>query len=181
MNTPRVVYSADEIHRRLEELVAEISADYLDKELILVGILKGSAFFLADISRLFDPSVSLDFEFVDVTAAAGDRGEVVSLTYATRINVTDRHVLVLKDVFHSGVTENYLITHLSQQKPASIEVVALVDKPHLRSVNLSARYAAFTDVPEGYLIGYGLGPSRGRHTNLPDLCVITEGEDPAST
>ena len=77
MNTPRVVYSADEIHRRLEELVAEISADYLDKELILVGILKGSAFFLADISRLFDPSVSLDFEFVDVTAAAGDRGEVV--------------------------------------------------------------------------------------------------------
>jgi len=180
MSTPRVVYTADQIHRRLEELVAEVSSDYEGKELILVGILKGSAFFLVDMSRLFSPSIPVDFEFVDVTASAGDRGEVVSLTFATRINVEDRHVLVLKDVFHSGVTENYLITHLSQQNPASIEVVALVDKPQLRSVNLSARYAAFTDVPEGYLIGYGLGPSRGQHTNLPDLCVITEGEDSAS-
>ena len=180
MSTLRVVYTADQIHRRLEEMVAEISSDYGEKELILVGILKGTAFFLADISRLFDPSVALDFEFVDVTTAADDRGEVVSLTFATRINVEGRHVLILKDVLHSGVTENYLITHLSQQKPASIEVAALVDKPQLRSVNLSARYAVFTDVPEGYLIGYGLGPSHGQHTNLPDLCVITEGEDSAS-
>ena len=180
MNTLRVVYTADQIHRRLEELVAEVSTDYEGKELTLVGILKGSAFFLVDMSRLFKPSVSVDFEFVDVTTAAGDRGEVVSLTFATRINVEDRHVLILKDVFHSGVTENYLITHLSQQKPASIDVVALVDKPQLRSVNLSARYAAFTDVPEGYLIGYGLGPSRSQHTNLPDLCVIAQGEDSAS-
>jgi len=178
MSTLRVVYTADQIRQRLDELVAQISADYAGKELVLVGILKGSAFFLADIARLFKPSVSVDFEFVDVTTAAGDRGEVVSLTYATRINVEGLHVLVLKDVFHSGITENYLITHLSQQKPASVEVVALVDKPQLRSVNLSARYAAFTDVPEGFLVGYGLGPSRSKHTNLPDLCVITEGEEP---
>jgi hypoxanthine phosphoribosyltransferase len=181
MNALRVVYTADQIHRRLEELVTEISSDYEDKELILVGILKGSAFFLVDMSRLFKPSVSVDFEFVDVTTAAGERGEVVSLTFATSINVEGRHVLILKDVFHSGVTENYLITHLSQQKPTSIDVVALVDKPQLRSVNLSARYAAFTDVPEGFLIGYGLGPSRSRHTNLPDLCVIAPGEDSATT
>ena len=172
MSTLRVVYTADEIRGRLKAMVAEISVDYQGKELVLVGILKGAAFFLADIARLFQPSV--DFEFVDVTSSAGERGEVVSLTYATRINVERRHVLILKDVFHSGITENYLITHLSQQKPASIEVVALVDKPQMRSVNLSARYAAFTDVPEGYLIGYGLGPSRSEHTNLPDLCVITD-------
>jgi hypoxanthine phosphoribosyltransferase len=181
MNAVRVVYTADQIHRRLEELVAEISSDYEGKELTLVGILKGSAFLLADMSRLFNPKVSVDFDFVDVTSAAGDRGEVVSLTFATSIEVTGRHVLVLKDVFHSGVTENYLITHLSQQKPASIEVVALVDKPQLRSVNLSARYAVFSDVPDGFLVGYGLGPSRSHHTNLPDLCVLTEGEDSASS
>jgi hypoxanthine phosphoribosyltransferase len=180
MSDLRVVHTADQIRQRLMELVEEISADFEGKELVLVGILKGSAFFLADIARLFKPSVSVDFEFVDVTTSAGDRGEVVSLTYATRINVQGRHVLILKDVFHSGITENYLITHLSQQKPASLGVVALVDKPQLRSVNLSARYAAFTDVPEGYLIGYGLGPSRSEHTNLPDLCVLTGGEQPAS-
>jgi hypoxanthine phosphoribosyltransferase len=180
MSTLQVVHTADQIRQRLAELVAEISADYEGKEITLVGILKGSAFFLADIARMFNPSVSVDFEFVDVTAAAGERGEVVSLTFATRINVTGRHVLILKDVFHSGITENYLITHLSQQKPASIEVVALVDRPQMRSVNLSARYAVFTDLPEGYLIGYGLGPSRSEHTNLPDLCVLTDGEEPGS-
>ena len=86
---------------------------------------------------------------------------MVSLTYATHFNVLGRHVLILKDVLHSGVTENYLITHLSQQKPASMEIVALVDKPHLRSVNLTARYAVFSDVPEGYLVGYGLGDGPG--------------------
>ncbi|MGD8441362.1 MAG: phosphoribosyltransferase family protein [Holophagae bacterium] len=180
MSTLRVVYTADQIRQRLGELVAEISADYEGKALTLVGILKGSAFFLTDIARMFEPTVSLDFEFVDVTTAAGERGEVVSLTFATRINVTGRHVLILKDVFHSGITENYLITHLSQQKPASIEVVALVDRPQLRSVNLTARYAAFDDLPDGYLIGYGLGPSRSEHTNLPDLCVLTGGEQPTS-
>jgi hypoxanthine phosphoribosyltransferase len=180
MSTLRVVYTAEQIRQRLEEMVAEISTDYEGKELVLVGILKGSAFFLADIARMFKPTVSVDFEFVDVTTAAGDRGEVVSLTYATRINVTGRHVLILKDVFHSGITENYLITHLSQQKPASVEVVALVDKPQTRSVNLTARYAAFADTPEGFLIGYGLGPSRSEHTNLPDLCVLAPGEEPAT-
>jgi hypoxanthine phosphoribosyltransferase len=176
MSALRVVYTADQIRQRLTDMVTEISADYESKELVLVGILKGAAFFLADTARLFKGSV--DFEFVDVTSAQGERGEVVSLTYATRINVEGRHVLVLKDVFHSGVTENYLITHLSQQKPASIEVVALVDKPQQRRVNLSARYAAFNEVPDGFLIGYGLGPSRSEHTNSPDLCVII-GEDPA--
>jgi hypoxanthine phosphoribosyltransferase len=124
--------------------------------------------------------VLVDFEFVDVTASAGERGEVVSLTFATRIDVTGRHVLILKDVLHSGVTENYLITHLSQQAPASIEVATLVDRPQRRSVNLSARYAAFTDLPDGYLIGYGLGPGHGRFTNLPDLCITVEVEEPAS-
>jgi hypoxanthine phosphoribosyltransferase len=82
--------------------------------------------------------------------------------------------LILKDVFHSGVTENYLITHLSQQNPASIEVVAMVDKPQLRSVNLNARYSVFDDVPDGFLVGYGLGPGHGEHTNRPDLCIVEE-------
>jgi hypoxanthine phosphoribosyltransferase len=99
---------------------------------------------------------------------------VVSLTFATQVDVSGRHVLVLKDVFHSGVTENYLITHLSQQNPTTIEVVALVDKPQLRSVNLSAKYSVFNDVPNGFLVGYGLGPGHGEHTNLPDLCIIDE-------
>jgi hypoxanthine phosphoribosyltransferase len=168
----RVVYSAESIGERLSEIAAKIAKDYADSELVLVGMLKGAAFFLADLARLIPGAV--DFEFVTVTSSAGAHGEVVNLTFATRVDVTNRHVLILKDVLHSGVTENYLITHLSQQNPASIEVAALVDKPQLRSVNLKARYAVFDDAPDGFLIGYGLGPGHGEHTNQPDLCILDQ-------
>lgn len=170
MGDPRVVYTAEQIDERLREIAAQIAKDYKRKELVLVGILKGAAYLLADLSRLIPEPV--DFEFVDVTISAGERGEVVNLTYATHIDVSGRHVLILKDVFHSGVTENYLITHLSQQSPASIEVVALVDRPHLRSVNLTAKYTVFEDSTDGYMVGYGLGLAWGQYTNRPDLCVI---------
>jgi len=115
MSKLRVVYSADDIRERLREVALEIANDYADRELVLVGMLKGAAFFLADLARLIPRPV--DYEFVNVTASPGDHGETVSLTFATRVDVTDRNVLILKDVFHSGVTENYLITHLSQQNP----------------------------------------------------------------
>ncbi|MCG6947441.1 MAG: hypoxanthine phosphoribosyltransferase [Acidobacteria bacterium] len=168
----RVVYSAERINERLKEVANQIAEDYSDRELILVGMLKGAAFFLADLARMIPRPV--DYEFVAVTSSIGAHGEVVSLTFATQVDVSDRHVLVLKDVFHSGVTENYLITHLSQQNPASMEVAALVDKPQLRSVNLNAKYAVFDDAPDGFLVGYGLGPGHGEHTNQPDLCVSDE-------
>lgn len=172
MSDLRVIYSAEQISERVKEVAGSIAADYADRELVLVGMLKGAAFFLADLAR--EMPRPIDYEFVAVTSSIGAHGEVVSLTFATRVDVSERHVLVLKDVFHSGVTENYLITHLSQQNPASIEVVALVDKPQLRSVNLNARYAVFDDAPEGFLVGYGLGPGHGEHTNRPDLCVVEE-------
>jgi len=172
MSKLRVVYSADDISKRLREVASAIAEDYGDRELVLVGMLKGAAFFLADLARLMPRPV--DYEFVNVTSSPGDHGETVNLTFATQVNVADRNVLILKDVFHSGVTENYLITHLSQQNPASIEVVAMIDKPQLRSVNLNARYSVFDDVPDGFLVGYGLCPGHGEHTNRPDLCIVEE-------
>jgi len=170
VNDLRVLFSAEEIQKRVGEVAKAIAGDYQDRQLVLVGMLKGAAFFLADLARCLPRPV--DYEFVSVSSSIGAHGEVVSLTFATQVDVAGRHVLVLKDVFHSGVTENYLITHLSQQNPTTIEVVALVDKPQLRSVNLSAKYSVFNDVPDGFLVGYGLGPGHGEHTNLPDLCIV---------
>jgi len=172
MSNLRVIYTADQIRDRVREIADRIATDYADTELVLVGILKGVSFFLADLARTIPTPVG--FELVDVAATHGERGEVVSLSYATHFNVCDRHVLILKDVLHSGVTENYLMTHLSQQRPASMNVAALVDKPQLRTVNLTAKYAAFNDVPEGYLVGYGLGLSRDQFANRPDLCILEE-------
>ena len=173
MSNLRVIYSAERIIERLQEVADAIAKDFVDRELVLVGMLKGAAFFLVDLARMIPREV--DYEFVSVTSSIGAHGEVVSLTFATQVDVSNRHVLILKDVFHSGITENYLITHLSQQNPASIEVAALVDKPQLRSVNLNARYAVFDDAPDGFLVGYGLGPTHGEHTNRPDLCISEQG------
>jgi len=170
MSNLRVVFSAEEIRSRITALAARIGDDYQNKELVLVGILKGAAFLLADVARYYPGPV--DFEFVDVTTSPGERGELVSLTYATHFNVTGRHVLIIKDVLHTGITENYLITHLSQQKPASIEIMALVDKPQHRRVNVTARYAVFSEVPDGYLVGFGLGQTGSPYTNRPDLCIL---------
>lgn len=172
MSDLRVLYSGAEISARVKEVATAIADDYQDRQLVLVGMLKGAAFFLADLARLIPRPV--DYEFVSVTSSTGAHGEVVSLTFATQVDVSGKHVLILKDVFHSGVTENYLITHLSQQNPATIEVVALVDKPQRRSVNLSARYSIFDDIPEGFLVGYGLGPGHGEYTNRTDLCILDE-------
>ncbi len=172
MSEPRVVYTAEQIASRVREVADRVTQDYRGRDLVLVGILKGAAFLLADLARAL--SIPADYEFVDVSTEAGDRGEVVQLSYATHFDLAGRDVLIIKDVLHTGVTENYLLTHLSQQRPASMEILALVDKPQLRTVDVGARYAVFTDVPEGYLVGYGLGAQRGRHTNLPDLCVLDE-------
>lgn len=173
MNDLQVVFTADQIRERLTKVANQIADDYKTEELVLVGILKGAAFFLADLARLMPRPV--DYQFVNVATSSGDHGEIVSLTYATQVDVTNRNVLILKDVFHTGITENYLITHLSQQNPTSIEVAALVDKPQMRSVNLKARYAVFDEVPEGFLVGYGLGPGHGEHTSRPDICLVEEG------
>ncbi len=170
MGEPRITYTAEQIRQRLTEIAAQIADDYRGHKLVLVGILKGAAFLLADLARLIPNGVA--FEFVDVTISAGDRGEVVNLTYATHIDVKGRHVLILKDVLHSGVTENYLITHLSQQRPLSTAVLALVDRPHLRSVNLTAKYSVFTNSSDDYLVGYGLGMEWGQFVNRPDLCAV---------
>ncbi len=172
MSDVKMVYSSDQIRERVEDIATRIAEDYKEKKIVFVGILKGAAFLLADLARLFPGPV--DWEFVDVATASGERGETVSLTYATHFNVRDRHVLIIKDVLHTGVTENYLITHLSQQRPASMEIVAMVDKPQMRTVNLTARYSVFGDAPEGYLVGYGLGQGWDQHSNRPDLCVIDE-------
>ncbi len=172
MSQLRTIYSAEEIQERVQDIAHQINSDYRDKPLVLVGILKGAAFLLADLARALD--VPADYEFVDVTSNPGDRGEVVNLSYATHFSVTGKHLLILKDVLHSGVTENYLITHLSQQRPASMELLAFVDKPQLRAVDLAARYSIFSEVPDGFLVGYGLGSGTSDNVNRPDLCLLEE-------
>lgn len=174
MSQPTVLHSRDEIARRVNELADKIGRDYEGRTLVLLGILKGSSFLLADLARAL--TIPASYEFVDVTTTVAERGEVVQLTYATNFDLSGADVLILKDVLHTGVTENYLLTHLSQQRPSSMEILTLIDRPHRRSVDLVARYAVFNDVPDGYLAGYGLGSERSTLANRPDLLLLESEE-----
>ncbi|HPW54509.1 MAG: hypothetical protein KA072_09005 [Thermoanaerobaculaceae bacterium] len=169
METPREVISPAAIAARVRELGAQIAADYRGREVVLVGMLKGAAIFLADLLRAIDGQVR--FELVNVVQQPATRGELVELTYATQVHLGGAHALILKDICHSGVTENYLLTHLAQQQPASLEVATFINKPKLRRVALEPKYVAFDEVPEGRLVGYGM-EFEGHWGNLPGLHVI---------
>jgi hypoxanthine phosphoribosyltransferase len=169
MGTPREIVSREMIHARVAELGRRVSKDYAGCELVLVGMLKGALVFLADLLRAID--VPVRFELVNVTRKDEALGEVIELSFATRVHLEGAHALILKDICHSGVTENYLLTHLSQQRPASLEVVALVDRPLLRHVALTPKYVVFEDLPNERLVGYGMEYG-GRWGNLPGLHLL---------
>lgn len=171
MAAPRQIISSDTISSRIAEMGRRISNDYEGRELVLVGILKGSAVFLADLMRALSGRVR--FELVNVTRETAPRGEVIELAFATNVHLEGAHALILKDICHSGVTENYLLTHLAQQRPASLEVAALIDRPVLRRVALEAKYVLFDDIPPGRLVGYGM-EYEGQWGNLPGICLLDE-------
>ncbi len=169
MGTPREVISPAVIAQRIAEVGRRIGAEYAGREVVLVGMLKGATVFLSDLVRAIPGSVR--FELVNVTHQLGTRGAIIELTYATHVHLEGAHALILKDICHSGVTENYLMTHLAEQRPASLEVAALVNRPLLRRVALEPKYVVFEDVPAGRLVGYGM-EFEGRWGNLPGVNVL---------
>jgi hypoxanthine phosphoribosyltransferase len=169
MATPREVISQAVIAQQIADIGRRIGADYANRDLVLVGMLKGATVFLADLVRAIPGSVR--FELVNVTHQLGTRGAIIELTYATHVHLEGAHALILKDICHSGVTENYLSTHLAEQSPASLEIAALINRPLLRRVALEPKYVVFEDVPAGRLVGYGM-EYEGRWGNLPGVNVL---------
>jgi hypoxanthine phosphoribosyltransferase len=115
MERPREVVARDVIAAHVAALGRRINHDFAGRELVLVGILKGATVFLADLLRSIDLPVR--FELVNVTRQGETSGEVIELSYATQVHLEGADTLILKDICHSGVTENYLLTHLAQQHP----------------------------------------------------------------
>jgi hypoxanthine phosphoribosyltransferase len=169
MGTPREVIAPAVIAQRIGEIGRRIGADYANREIVLVGMLKGATVVLGDLVRAIPGEVR--FELVNVTHQLGSRGAVIELTYATHVHLEGAHALILKDICHSGVTENYLVTHLAEQSPASLELAALVNRPLLRRVALEPKYVVFEDVPAGRLVGYGM-EYEGKWGNLPGINVL---------
>ena len=169
-HTIKCLFSAEELLRRVRELGAQITRDYQGKELVLVGVLKGSFCFLADLARAIDLEVQVEFlglaSYGDATSSSG----VVQITADLTKPIEGKHVLVVEDIVDTGLTMDYLLDNLSTRHPASVKLCALLHKPSRAKKPIAIDYLGFT-VPDLFVVGYGIDYAQ-RHRNLPYIGAV---------
>jgi hypoxanthine phosphoribosyltransferase len=168
----RVLISEEEIAAKLEELGAQITEDYSDKDLLVVGVLKGAFIVMADLVRNIHLPVEFDFIAVSSYGAATKTSGVVRILKDLDQEIAGRHLLIVEDIIDSGLTLNYLLKSLSVRKPASIEVATLLIKEGIQRVSIDVKYVAFTIGPE-FVVGYGLDYDQ-KYRNVPYIGVLDE-------
>ena len=160
------------LQARVAELGAEISADYRDRDLLLIGVLKGAIFFMADLMRQIDLPCEVDFMAISSYGAGVDSSGVVRILKDLDMPIENRNVVIVEDIVDSGLTLSYLLRNLEARHPASVEICALLTKPDLRENDVECRYVGF-EIPNRFVIGYGLDFAE-RYRNLPYIGVLRE-------
>jgi len=168
-----VLYTQADIDARIVELGAKITAEYAGKDLVLVGVLKGSCVFLADLMREIDLSLKIDFmsvsSYKDGTKSSGDVEILKDLSNSIR----DKHVIIVEDIVDTGLTLTRLVEILGSRGAASIKIATFLDKPEPRiKKELVVDYTGFV-IPNKFVVGYGLDAA-GRYRNLPFIAVVKD-------
>src|SRR5919206_3425352 len=164
-----VLLSEEELRRRIAELGAEITRAYAGKPLKLVGVLKGSFMFMADLSRAIDLPIKVDF--IGTSSYQGTKSSgVVRITNDLSRPIDGEHILLVEDIVDTGLTMQYLLENLGTRRPASVKVCALLEKPSRAKVQVKVDYQGFT-IPDEFVVGYGLDWD-GRLRNLPFIGVV---------
>jgi len=159
-----------EIASAVKRLASEIARDYREKNPLLLGILKGSFVFMADLVRKLD--FPLEVEFIRLSSYGSGQQSTgkVKVVQGLRLAVRGRHVLVVEDIVDTGITVAFLLEYLKKKKPASVRLCALTDKPSRRRVPVNLDYIGLT-VPDKFIVGYGIDFNE-KYRNLPDICVL---------
>jgi len=165
-----IIIHAEEITQRVQDLGAQISSDYTGRNPVLIGVLKGVLFFMADLVRAITIPVEFDFMAVsNYSMEARDQG-FVRVVKDLEIVISDRHVLFVEDMIDTGLTLSYLLRSLKTRSPASLEVCTLFNKPAHRLIDIPLKYKGF-DLPDRFVVGYGLD-YREQYRNLPFVGVL---------
>lgn len=171
-----VLIEPDRLKARIAELGAQITRDYEGGNPLLIGVLKGSVFFMADLARAIDLPLELDFMAVSSYGNATESSGVVRMLKDLDAPIAGRDVIIVEDIIDSGRTLAYLIDLLQQRGPASIEVCALLTKPERAEVDIDCRYVGF-EIPNRFVVGYGLDYAE-RFRNLEYICCMDESNLP---
>jgi hypoxanthine phosphoribosyltransferase len=166
----RVLFSAEKIRERITEMGKEITRDYKGKELVVVGILKGSFMFMADLVRAVDLPLHVDFlglsSYGDDTKTSG----VVKITSDLSKPIDHMHVLIVEDIIDTGLTMQYLLDNLKTRNPASVKICSLLEKPENARTKIDIAYKGFV-IPNEFVVGFGLDYA-GLYRNLPYIGVL---------
>lgn len=167
-----ILISESDIAAKVAELAETIRKDYGQADLVLVGILKGSIFFLSDLAKHLGVNVTMDF--IQTSSYAGEKSSsgVVQIRKDLDANIEGKHVLLVEDIIDTGLTLNHLRELLETRKPASLKVVSLLSKPGARKHETQIDYLGF-EIPEKFVVGYGLDYAE-RYRNLPFIAVLTD-------
>jgi hypoxanthine phosphoribosyltransferase len=167
-----ILIDEETLRDRVAELGAEISVDYAGRDLMLIGVLKGAVFFMADLMRAIDVHCEVDFMAISSYGASTDSSGVVRILKDLDANIEGRNVLVVEDIIDSGLTLSYLMRNLRARNPATLEVCALLTKPERREIQVPVRYIGF-EIPNRFVVGYGLDFAE-RYRNLRYVGVLSD-------
>ncbi len=165
-----IVLSKQAIQDRVSELGLDITRDYQNKELVVIGVLKGAFIFMADLTRAIDLPVSTDFIQVSSYGGSSSSGKITLVSSPSQ-SIEDRHVLLVEDIIDTGLTMQWLAQHFSDQGAASVKICSLIDKSERREHEVKIDYSGFS-ISEGFLIGYGLDYDE-RYRNLSAIYHLT--------
>jgi len=168
-----VFLSSGKMRERVEQLGQEISRDYPEGPLYLIGILKGSFMFLADLARAISTPCRVEFMGISSYGKGKKTSGEVKVTKDLDVSIEGFDVLVVEDIIDSGVTLTYLLNVLGQRKPKSLEIVTMLDKPERRQRPLQPKYVGF-QIPDEFVVGYGLDFAED-YRNLKDVCILRDG------
>jgi len=165
-----VLFSEEELKACVERIGRQIQEDYAGKEIMLIGVLRGSFVFMADLCRVIDLPCTLDFMSVSSYGKGTKSKGQVQITKDLSEDISGRHVIVIEDILDSGNTLSYLLKMLQNRNPASIRLCTLLDKPDRREKEVEVHYRGFT-IPDAFVVGYGLDYAE-KYRNLPYIGIL---------
>jgi hypoxanthine phosphoribosyltransferase len=169
-----VLFSREQINRRVAEMGRQIDRDYAGEKIVLVGVLKGAAIFLADLARSISVDNTFDFVAVSSYGKGARTSGAVKLIKDLDNSIEGKNVIIVEDILDTGLTLNFLRGMFDQHQPKSLRIAALLDKPSRRVEKIDADYVGFT-IPNQFVIGYGMDFAE-RYRNLPDICLMPPDE-----
>ena len=165
-----ILFTEDQIQTRLAELALEIEKDYQDKDILIVGVLKGAVMVMADLARHFGRHVEMDWMAISSYGSGTKSSGVVRILKDLDTDINGRHVVVVEDIIDTGLTLSWLVSNLGSRGPASVEICTLLRKPDALQMSVDVRYVGY-DIPNEFVVGYGLDFNE-RYRNLRSIGTL---------